>query len=357
MKIQHINFYYVGMVIFSLFISSCKEEEVNYTTKILIDFSKIENIDLVQHAEKKVCFEFSEKSMLGNLDEIVLKDEVFFVRSLESLFLFDKHGKLLSKIGSKGVSQGEYTHFNSFFIKDDKVFIYDAQSKKVIEYDFTGKYISAVELNQVYDSITPNFIYLLPDGKFISRNTFGGDNRKIPSYSILGTDYKIEHNILGRYLKNGITSLNNFNINNGQQMLFWEVLNDTIFSIEKDQTHPKYAVDFQEKSIPLHMQKKPLYELIQFSNQPENIDRYASLIQNVYESEDFLRFTFLFQKKLHYVKYDKGNNRTKVYSLTYGNYAIGQNILFQKNNLYVTVTDLESIESNSCLVVIDESIL
>ncbi len=357
MRLQLMNFYYVGIIVFSLFICSCKKGEVEHTAKILIDFSKIKSIDLVQHNKKKVCFEFSEKSMLGNLDEIVLNDEGFFIRSLDGLFLFDKHGNFLSKIGSKGVSLGEYTHFNSFFIKNDKVFIYDAQSKQIIGYDFTGKHISTTSLNQIYDSITPNFMYLLPDGKFISRNTFGGDNRKIPSYSILGADYKIEHTISGRYLKNGITSLNNFNINNRQEMLFWEVLNDTIFSIREKQIYSKYVVDFQEKSIPLYMQKKPLYELIQFSNQPENINRYASFIQNVYENDDFLRFTFMFQKKLHYVKHDKRNKTTKVYSITYNNHAIGQNILFQDNNLYVTVSDLESIESNSCLVIINESVL
>ena len=112
---------------------------------------------------------------------------------------------------------------------------------------------------------------------------------------------------------------------------------------------------FKRNQFLLDVKKKEFYELIQFTNQPENINKYASLVQNVYEDSDFLRFTFLFQRKIHYVKHDRNNNKTKVYLLTYGNQNLGSRILFHKNHLYVPVNDLDSIESNGCLILIDES--
>ncbi|ATA73302.1 hypothetical protein CGC49_08460 [Capnocytophaga sp. H4358] len=344
-------------LLMSFFIFGCKKKEDRKEfCKILIDFDKIENVDLSQHIERKVCFEFSEESMLGNLDEIVLNGQGFLIRSLSNLFLFDEQGRFLSQIGSKGAAPDEYSNFNSFFIKGDDVFIYDDQTKRMIIYDFQGRYKSTINLNDRYDSITPNFIYPLSDGKFISKNMYGGSHRKTPSYSILKEDYSIEKNIKNRWLAHSFFSLNNFNVGDGKNMLFWEILNDTIFTItEKQECFPKYIVDFQEKSIPSDVKKKEFYELIQFTNQPENINKYASLVQNVYEDSDFLRFTFLFQRKIHYVKHDRNNNKTKVYLLTYDNQNLGSRILFHKNHLYVPVNDLDSIESNGCLILIDES--
>lgn len=70
----------------------------------------------------------------------------------------------------------------------------------MIIYDFQGRYKSTINLSDRYDSITPNFIYPLSDGKFISKNMYGGSHRKTPSYSILKEDYGIEKNIKKRWL-------------------------------------------------------------------------------------------------------------------------------------------------------------
>ena len=81
-------------LLMSFFIFGCeKKEDREEFCKILIDFDKIENVDLSQHIERKVCFEFSEESMLGNLDEIVLNGQGFLIRSLSNLFLFDEQGR------------------------------------------------------------------------------------------------------------------------------------------------------------------------------------------------------------------------------------------------------------------------
>lgn len=250
----------------------------------------------------------------------------------------------------------EFTHFNSFFIKNNVASIYDAMAKKIISYELNGKYLNTTSLSDYYDEITPNYIYPIADNKFISKNTYGGDHRKTPSYSILDGNYHIISNSENRYLKNGITTLNNF-FSEREYLLFWEPLNDTIFSVTNDETYsPKYYVNFNKKSLPSSIKKLDLYEAIEFGNRSENKEKYASLIRCVSEDMLYVRFIFLFNEDIYYVKYGKRDKLTKIYRFAYNSNTIEPLIYLHKDKLLVPVNDLDD-DSNPSLVIVNENLL
>lgn len=335
------------------FILSCNKETNNSVKEIFIDFSHIEDINLSDI--KKINLQFTENSILRRVDEFLLYfDKYFIVRSGSDLFVFGQDGTFKNQIGSRGNGPTEYTHFNSFFVKDDVVYIYDAMSKKIVYYELNGQYQNSISLKNFDDEIIPNYIFPIASDRFISKNTYGGDNRETHSYSVLDGDFHIISKSENRYLKNGITTLNNF-FSDGEYVLFWEPLNDTIFSVTNDDSYsPKYYVDFNKKSLPNNIKKLDLYEAIEFSNKSENKIKYASFIRCASEDKQYLRFIFLFNEDVHYVKYNKQANKTKTYRLTSASSKIEPLIYLHDEKLIVPVNSLED-DSNPSLVIINES--
>ena len=344
------------IIAFVCFIITSCNNKTNWSLKeIFIDFSHVEELDLSNM--KVIELQFTENSIIRRVDEFLLhKDKYYVVRSGNDLFVFDQDGSFKNKIGSKGNGQMEFTHFNSFFISGNIACIYDAMSKKIISYELNGQYLNTISLKDIYNEITPNYIYPITNDRFISKNTYGGDSRKTPSYSILNEDFHIISNIENRYLKNGITTLNNFFSNSGY-VLFWEPLNDTIFSVINNVSYmPKYYVNFNKKSLPSYIKKLDLYDAIEFSNKLENKAKYASLIRCVSEDKVFLKFIFLFNDGVYYVKYNKHDEHIKTYKLVDNSKKIEPLIYLHNDKLIVPINNLEDT-SNPSLVIINESLL
>jgi hypothetical protein len=332
-------------------ISCTPKDNINFA-EIYIDFDSIETLDLSE--EQEVIVEISENSIIKRIDELRIIGNKYFIRSGGNLFLFDSDGTFNVKIGNKGEGPHEFLHFNSFFVKNNNIHIYDSMGKRVLVYDFGGEFIKSISLSDQFTDIIPNYIYPIQDNRFISKNTFGGEHREIPSYSILRSNYIIESNINGRFLKNGISTLNNFFCND-DFLLFWEPLNDTIFSIEDDTTYrQKYFVNFNKKSLPKSIKDRDLYDAIAFTNKTENIAKYASLIRNVSENESYLRFTFIYNKENYYVKYNKLTKTTTTYKLTYKDRTIEPVIYFSNDSIFIPVNIDDNPDLNPSIIIFNE---
>ncbi len=333
----------------------CNNKTGKEVVEISIDFSAIKSIDLSN--VPMVNLQFTDNSMIKRVDELILHDDkYFFVRSGHDLFVFDHEGMFKNQVGRKGNGPMEFTHFNSFFIKDSTVFIYDAMARKINSYEFNGQYLNSFSLKDTYERILPNYIYPVNNDQFISKNTFGGDESKIPSYSILNKDYTIISSSTNRYLKDGITTMNNF-FSNNKYILFWELLNDTIFSVTNNDAYlPKYHVNFNEKSFPNSIKKLDIYDVIEFSNKPESKRKYASLIRSVSEDESYLRFLFFFNGNVHYVKYNKEERQARTYKFVCGSKTVEALMLLHKDSIIVPIDHLEDF-SNPSLAIINDNLL
>jgi len=188
------EFIYFSVIFFFFLMSSCYKEKKEDSIEIFIDFSNIKNLDLSD--AEKVNLEFTNNSILRKVDELILyNDSNFLIRSGQNLFVFERNGKFKNQIGNKGNGPMEFTHFNSFYIEDSTVHIYDAMAKKIISYELNGKFLNSVSLKDIHKELIPNLIYPIAKGRFISKNIFGGEDSKLPSYSILDENYIFISNI------------------------------------------------------------------------------------------------------------------------------------------------------------------
>lgn len=348
---------YISVFAFCLVAASCSNQTKNRhaVVEISIDFDNIKSFDL--STGREIDLEFTDSSIIKRIDEFKVYNEThYLIRSGRDLLLFDEEGGFKKRIGSIGNGPMEFTHFNSFFIKNDIVHIYDAMAKKIVLYDLNDKFLDYVSLKDSYTDIIPNYIYPIANDRFVSKNTYGGENNPIHSYSILDENYKVVSNIKNRYLNDGITSLNNF-FADDHSVLFWELLNDTIFSVTNDSSYePKYFINFNKKSLPQSIKNLDLYDAMELTSRPENKQKYASLIRCVYEDVDYLRFIFVYNEDVYYVKSDKNKGNTQTYKLSYNNRKVEPIIFFKNNRLFIPVNSYEG-EANPALVILDENLL
>lgn len=345
------NFYFrlciAGLLLFGALLSSCSDKGVQGCAEIYVDFDEVCDLDLC--TQPTVQLEETDESLLGRVDVLLLHKDKIIMRSRGELFVFNRDGSFANKVGQKGNGPADYIGLNSFFMMGDTLLVYDAGALRVLKYSLDNEMLGSVSVSDSYDEVTPNYIIPISGGRLLSRNRFGGEHRSIPTYSILDDGFNIKSSIEGRIIDSGISTFNNFSPYN-DYALFWELMNDTIFSVVSETEYmPMYFVDFNSKSIQKIIKGLDIYDALVLSNEPANKDKYASLVGNVHKRGSVLMFTFVYQAAVHLVVYDDNTNVSKVYRLVYDARQPEPLLYYNTDALMVVVLDAES-EANPLLV-------
>ncbi|MDR3245646.1 MAG: 6-bladed beta-propeller [Prevotellaceae bacterium] len=97
-----------------------------------------------------VPLEITSDCVIGEIQTVETCDSMIFVSDQYALYVFNKEGKFLNKIGNKGEGPDEYIGFNAFYLdKQNKtVIILDAGKPKCLRHDFSGKFLNSIPLEQ-----------------------------------------------------------------------------------------------------------------------------------------------------------------------------------------------------------------
>jgi hypothetical protein len=140
--------------------------------------------------------------------------------------------------------------------------------------------------------------------------------------------------------------------------LYWKILNDTIFSVRDYSTViPKYHVDFQEKAILSYEREgKDLYEVIQYTNRPEVAERTAVSVRYIHEDDNYVRFLFVYQQRVHYARYNKTTQVTDTYCFDGSllNVKLEYFMDMKGDSLVLSASNKENDDENPMLLVINE---
>ena len=102
---------------------------------------------------KTILLETNESCLIGRMNKIRVFDQYLLILDrhiAKSLYIFDKEGRFLKKIGNVGGGPGEYVEPSDFTIdKDNKIiYVLDGRSNRINKYDLvTGKFINAIKLD------------------------------------------------------------------------------------------------------------------------------------------------------------------------------------------------------------------
>jgi hypothetical protein len=92
---------------------------------------------------KYILLDASEQNPLVDPYNVKIVENRIFVRdwNTNQLFIFDNKGLLEVVIDALGMGPKEYFQMNDFQVKDESVFILDFYLNKIIQFDFSGKFI------------------------------------------------------------------------------------------------------------------------------------------------------------------------------------------------------------------------
>jgi hypothetical protein len=292
---------------------SCKKKNSSFnatheTIYVDVDVSKpIDIRDSLQYDIREIPLELSDNSFLTEIDQLEIKDNRIIIFDKHRLMVFDMQGKFLHNIGKRGYGPGEYTNINSFFFEGDNICVYDDNLQTLFTYDKDGIFITSKRTNESMSSIYP-----IDNKRFIGKKKYQGDRVKVPILAILDENLSLLSDVDNRYLISGV-GIYDYCYTYTNSILYWEFLNDTIFSIRDRNVLPQYYVDFQKYKVPsVEIKNKGIGEIIEYLNSSSS--EFATGIRYVQEDTSDIRFVFTFQEKINYARYNK---KTKKVSLCY----------------------------------------
>ncbi len=177
-RINNLIVYYISiMIILFLFIGCFNKKNGNQSISsenIKIDIDSIDKNDTVYFTDifsdyKIIPLETKKECLVGQINSIRFCDDKIVVldsRIGKAVFVFDRNGKFIRKIGKIGKGPGEYVSPGSIATDEDKkeVAIYDEMLNRIQLFSLDGKFINSIKIKQKLAcksiEISDNKIYL-----------------------------------------------------------------------------------------------------------------------------------------------------------------------------------------------------
>lgn len=235
--------------------------------------------------------EQKEQSLIASIDHVIERDSVYYIldKRVNQVLLYRHNGELVHAIKSIGNGPGEYVKLMDIAwdpISSQLVLL--AYPSTLLYYDWTGKYIRTVHLNN-----KTSFHSLAIDGKYIYLSTPTFYNNKLgeTSITVVNKQHPNEkYDILqplpeiapychfrGRTLMGGLTPL------------FTRKFDSHIYSLKGKEIFPKIDINWGDYAFPEDMKehKFSCVELLKYCME----NKYVYIASNVVESDHSILFS------------------------------------------------------------------
>ena len=166
----------VKILIFSLIILiSCNHKESKIHIVKTIDSKLINNnifyLSALGSFSGFIPLESTDSSLISSINKMYFLNDYIFIldkKGGKGLYIFDRKGQFIRKIGKVGKGPGEYISIDDFTIDRNKSIIYFlADRKNILLYDIRGQYIRSFKTQFYASKIeynnTSNKIYFVGD--------------------------------------------------------------------------------------------------------------------------------------------------------------------------------------------------
>ena len=281
-----------------------------------------------------VFLETNSNSLIKRIDKVMMDDDFLFVfdKSLNSLFIFDKKGKYISKISSVGSGPREYMQLNDVCIDpvNKQIVLGPDYPRKLMFFDYSGNFLSEKSIGSFCEEI------VCQGGDFYLLKTF-------PSKE--GEEHCFLTVIDGKtFLDDCFLSLSDIPyssyyagghfLSKGKNEIFFTTrYRNTIYKIANGGIERAYDINFKDENLPDRYRTKKATE--EELKEISRANTYVYTILDISEHTNYL--TFVTNKTGFYI-YDKRTETLNQFnSMMFNQYKFGSSRMQLVENAENTV--------------------
>ena len=293
-----------------LLLISCKSE-INDTIPLIEMEGNIGNFKPFKLSElngelEYVVLETNSNILFREIRFIDISSEYIVVGDGERCILFDRRGRYIRNIGSRGKGPGEYTHMSQIKLLDSRIYIPDPTTNKINIYSSSGEFIDDIKTPGGFsNSIYSHNWKLLTDTTFFIQipNNSGNEEYRIALINDAGEILKGYPNTKF-YTPHNPAAYRSYNIqayyyNRNDRIYFMESRIDTIWQVGEKYLEPAYSINRGKYGFPPEHREWPISVTL------EEMGVQPISITNVFESGEFIYFRMLFGKNYPFDFYKK----------------------------------------------------
>lgn len=296
------NLFLIINVLLLILLESCDYQsikEIPLEKSLDLSTSSFDIRDVSENIEV-IDIETTDSSLVGSVDDIKITSDYIAIVSMNRCLLFNRNGKFIRTIGTKGRALSEYLYITDVFPFEDFLWLVDESGKKVMKYDYNGNFIKSIslenhrEFTSLFFTSEQEFVLFIPDyGMQHSKNMLvyykdGINYDSIPHINPIESEAYVRF-----YFKEGQFC----SFDNG--ITFKSMFNDTIYRINNNELTEYYISELGiSKAIPSARVKI-------FSNREPQLMKNMAQVFLIGENIDFI----LLSINDHYYFFNKKEGR------------------------------------------------
>jgi len=200
-----------------------------------------------------------------NGDELIKTDNLLFIFDLFDILQFDiSTGKFIRHIGRVGQGPGEYIQARTIVDTIERKVIVKSPGKKgLLTYDFEGKYLGDISLDDGLDSLFTTCLYSVDfvgifDENIIFLSEIMPAKQSCQPRELIVYDYKnkkllysLPNRMEGKYERFRVSTHGLRVMSKSNGLFFYKSFyNDTLYTINKEGINPYAIIDFGKRKLP-----------------------------------------------------------------------------------------------------------
>lgn len=243
-------------LLLGLFVT-CLRKETKFDGLQVIDLEqgveKQDSVNITQIGAKiaYVPLETNDSIVLGNFEALVTESGIIALDYNSGIYLFDRKGKFIRKIGQKGQGPGEYGNVASVSIDEElrEILVATDGKEELMKFSYDGTYSKFVDISSSQSFVFHNDI-LFAHKASVYFWTGAEDSNQLTVYDVKGNILNQFHPVdfnKTKYLDMFIEDAD-FSISE-DKVFYYVVREDIIYNVTQNSLNPFYALNLGKFSF------------------------------------------------------------------------------------------------------------
>ncbi|WP_106831430.1 6-bladed beta-propeller [Parabacteroides pacaensis] len=293
-----------------------------------------------------VPLELTNESLLREIGKVERHgDYIYVIESFrpKAIYQFTSAGKYIRKIACLGQGPEDFTELSDICVNEENghIYVYDNGRTLIMEFTPEGKLVKTIHTGYYAES------FQYKDGLFYMYSyspVYGSSLYKI--YITDQEGKKVKEYIPSKKISIGFETSGY--TKTSQDILCHESMNDTVYSVSKDQLQLKYIFDFGEFTMPEEAKREYIHILIEDRNWEKRkpfLENYILGVREVWETDNWILFSCVKKYVTFYGLYNKKTSHLEMQPAFSDDmyYLYQMNVVSQQGNCFIAVADANAL--------------